>query len=464
MNNNIVMSGLWTILNKQYSGNLIYNKDNGTMTLSIFINNMYDFISEFDLPIHIEVITGKLSYGMGCTLVDCYINYIYTGNIANNSIEIVVEKSFFNISSNNKKQIKFNEMRFKIPNIIKWSGLNGFNLVKSNEYDLNIIYKFKKTISQFIDKNITIEFVPYLGEYDIDLCFEQINFNQYIELRIKAKELTNYSVFFDYAEKVLNLIMLATGQKVNVSYIYGINYNKYIKFEKEKEYIKHEVIAHLIKASINGNPDKNENYMFYLSELLKNDRLKEWFSTYDDYKIIYELYILETKTDITDEIRFCNLMQALELLHVKKFKNKESFYKHIENKFEDKKEIITLIEENADQKTSPYIILKSRIIDILTDSISPDIFRDIYGKIDSLSTILTDTRNYYTHYNEAKKAKCLVKENLKQGAFLLKYILSRNILLNLGYDIEEIDKKQLYIINRIKKLKIIENILENSRL
>lgn len=156
-------------------------------------------------------------------------------------------------------------------------------------------------------------------------------------------------------------------------------------------------------------------------------------------------------------------MQAMELIHTQKFKKVNKFYQHIETKFENNSEIINLIEDNPDQKDSKFIILKNRIIDLLISDFSLTIRENLIANIDKLSTILADTRNFYTHYNESKKDKCLVGKNLKFAIFILDYVISCNILLNLGFSIEEINQKKEFQLNDIHNTKMIESILKNDR-
>ena len=81
-----------------------------------------------------------------------------------------------------------------------------------------------------------------------------------------------------------------------------------------------------------------------------------------------------------------------------------------------------------------------------------------------MSTRFSDTRNYYTHYDDAKRNKCLVGKNLEYAIYILDYLTSNFILLNLGFSIDEINKKKDLVLNDIHSLKMIEKIIENERL
>ena len=126
--------------------------------------------------------------------------------------------------------------------------------------------------------------------------------------------------------------------------------------------------------------------------------------------------------------------------------------------------LIDLIEKNPDQVDNGYIILKNRIIDIFINDFKLTIKEKLIDKIDDLSTRFSDTRNYYTHYDDAKKDKCLVGKNLKYGIYILDYLVSNYILQNLGFNIDEINSKKDLVLNDIHNEEMIDKIIKNERI
>ena len=362
-NNDVTIGGKWKILDKQYQGDLTFNKTNGIIILSIYYKDNEEFLAWMDKPTEITTITGKLNQEIKCTLVDCKIVKRHSDGFVRHHIVIVAKNMFINISKSEKSDIKFNEVHFQIPNIIKWSQLSGFEYIDDPLYTFKIGYKFKDTISEKIDDNTTIEFTPVFGKFNFDLQIESLDISQHVEVRIKKKKEKSYEEFFRDFDMIMNLITLATGLKINVSLVQGINYKKYsAKVGKKCNYIKYEIIKNTMNNLSTSNPDKQgsiRNFLFNLQEFASTDKLKKWFNTYQDYNNIYNLYNLGINNDIPDEIKFCNLMQALELMHTKKYKKPDKFFIHIEEKFKDNKEIIDLIENNPDQVNNKFIILKN---------------------------------------------------------------------------------------------------------
>lgn len=461
---NTTIGGKWKISGENYDGDLTLNKEKGIIILSIYYKNNDEPFAWMDKPDEFNIISGELNQKIKCTLLDCII--VRKNSTLGVKHHIIITAKSIVFGLNNKKGIKFNEMHFKISNIIKWSRLSGF-ITSVNEYPkcrLDLKYSFKDKVSLKIDHNTIIDFEPIFGAFDYDTQIEDLKISQYIEVRIKKNYEDNIEFFFTELKKVLSLITLATGQKINITDIHGVDYRKFNLVNKEKDYIRYEVRSNLISNIDDSNPDKFENstnYLFYLDELNNSDKLKNWFKNYERNENIYELYNLSIN-NIPKEIKFCNLMQALELIHTNEYNNVKKFYKHIDEKFKDNELIIDLIKNNPDQG-SDFIILKNRLIDLFTDDFHLLKDRKILDNINKLSTIFADSRNYYTHYMASKKEKCLVGKNIEYANYFLEYLITSNILLNLGFSLEETNKKESINEGNIKSRKIIDLIIENKR-
>lgn len=457
----ITVGGRWKILNKTYDGELIFNKENGNCILSIYYEDDREFLAWMNKPDEFDIITGKLNQQVKCSLIKCIIVKRHSEFGKRHHIVICAESIIFGI--NNKKDVLFNEMHFKICNIIKWSGLSGF-IISDDDKDcrINLKYAFKPKITQHIDANTIIDFEPVFGKFNYDTQIEKIDISQSIEIRIKKNKKTSIKEFIDDLEKVLSLITLSTGVKINVNKIYGMNYKKYNLINGKKDFVKFEIITSLLDNFIHSNPDKIENsmnYLFRLKEIQENGGLERWFNTYEDNEKVYELYNLAINNRIPKEIKFCNLMQSLELIHTNKYKSVKKFYKHIEEKFKDNYELINLIKNNPDQKEK-FILLKNRLIDLFTEKFYLLNDSNIKNNIDELSSIFADSRNYYTHYMGSKKKKSLTGKNLDFANYFLEYLITSNILLNLGFSIEKINEKKNIQVGNIRGRKMIDYILK----
>ena len=349
-----IIGGKWNILGKKYEGDLVFNKSNGGIILSIYYKDCNHFRAWDNQPLYIDEITGTLNQKIKCILTDCKIVKRHTQAFVKHHIVIVAKSIFFGISKRKKKSIKFNEMQFKMSNIFAWTKLNVFKeLLDNQDYWLNIVCESKDKISVKIDDNTTLEFVPTMGSFNSNMLVENIKLNQFVSINIKKEIPTSYDKFFEDLDKVINLITLATNKRINISKIVCLDYNKFYMIGDIKDYIKYEMVSNKMKIDDSIEEDNRieiMDYLFDLPEINSNNKIKVWFNTYDKYRNIYNLYLLGVKNDIPIEIRFSNLMQAIELLHSIKFSRKKKFFKHLDEKFIDNPEIIDDIKNNKDQK------------------------------------------------------------------------------------------------------------------
>ena len=271
-NNDVTIGGKWKILGKQYQGDLTFNKTNGIIILSIYYKDNEEFLAWMDKPTEITTITGKLNQEIKCTLVDCQIVKRHSDGFVRHHIVIVAKNMFINISKSEKSDIKFNEVHFQIPNIIKWSQLSGFEYMDDPSYTFKIGYKFKDTISEKIDDNTTIEFVPVFGKFNFDMQIESLDISQHVEVRIKKKEEKSYEEFFKDFDMIMNLITLATGLKINVSLVQGINYKKYTaKVGKKYNYINDVYNALIVRDIQQKYNIQNIGLMDSLTEFMMDN-------------------------------------------------------------------------------------------------------------------------------------------------------------------------------------------------
>ena len=461
MEKDVIIGGNWNILNKKYEGELIFNKSNGGIILDIYYNDSKEFLAWSNKPTELSEITGHINQKMKCILTDCKVIKRNSTFPSKHHIIIRAKSLFFGLNKKKKQTLKFNEIRFQLSNIFQWSKLNGFENINGDpKYWINIAYNPKKEVKIILDDETTIEFVPGMGSFNPDMLVEKIDISQYVSVYIKKKNPTHYEKFFEDLDKVINLILLSTNININIRKIECIDYNDYVIIQGKKDYYRYEMINEKMKheeLTSKNNALDIMYYLFDLPEILKDNKINNWFNNYDKYRNIYNLYLLDIKNDIPNEIKFCNIMQAIELIHNLKFSRKRKFYKHIEQKFSQ--DIVDNIKENKDQKESPFIILRSRMIDLLSN----DYYKINKEDIIKIADILTDSRNYYTHYNDSKRNKCVVKENLKYAIFFLNILTTCYILDNLGFSLDYIKDKHKHNFETITKQKMIKNIIENKR-
>lgn len=464
MDNNSI-GGKWNILGEKYDGELIYNPSNGLILISIYYNNEGG-PTWYGKPLKFNEITGTLNQKISCILSDCEVVKRHSRNFTRHHVVIRAKTIIFGTNIRKQQNLKFNRIDFRLTNIFPWTNMNGFEESFDNpEYNFMITHKLNDTIVINVDDNTKIEFVHYSGPIDGNMNVEEIQLSQYVIIRIYKKNKCYYDEFFKELDKIRNLIMVATEQNVFIKEISCYNEEKYYIINGKKEYVKFQMIDYRMKNESEEISIMDMHYyLFRLSDLLDNDRLKLWANKYNKNEKIYELYLLSIKNDVPMEIKFCNYMQAIELFHRQTYKSyNRTFKNHISEKFIDNQELKNEIVENHDQKGSPFITLRSRLIDIFTEDKELLKSENVKENVVKFSDIMCNTRNYYTHYDENKKDKCLVKENLICGINILNYLLCYIILDQLDFDVAYIDNKLKERMEYILRDKKIEKLLKNER-
>lgn len=460
------IGGKWNILGEQYDGELIYSEKNGLILVSIYYDDSGAF-TWFDKPLKFDELTGTINQKIKCILVNCEVIRRHSQNLSRHHVVIRAKSIFFNTAFRKKKSIKFNRLDFKLTNIFQWTNMNGFEHSRDKfGYFLILGYNFSDKFCVDIDDNTKLEIVHTLGPVDGNLDTENINLSQYAVIRILKVNKSHYEEFFNDLNKIKNLIMIATGQNVFINNIICYDNDKYTMICEDKKYHEYQMIDYRIKD------EKDEittmdvyYYLFRLSDLIEGNKLKKWFDTYDENEKVYDLYLLSLKNEVPMEIKFCNLMQAVELFHRKKYKNyNASFKRHIREKFKNNASLCDEIFDNPDQKNSSFITIRSRMIDIFTENMELLNNEVIRNNIVSFSEIMTNTRNYYTHYDARKKDLTLVKDNLLCGISILDYMVCYLILKELKFDDDYINGKLQNKVRYILEDSKIENLLKNERI
>ena len=463
MDKDIVIGGNWNIQGVRYEGELVFNKTNGVILLDIhYVDSSYPF-AWHNRPDKFNEITGITNQKNKCILTDCIVMKKHTNFPDRHHVVICAKSIFFGLNNKKKSTLKFNEARFQLSNIFQWTKLNGLEEINNYpKYWIDVVYKPKDKISIKVDDETTIEFVPGMGSFNPDMLVEKLNISQFVSIYIKKKNPTLYENFFEDLNKVIDLILISTNKNIKIRKIEYVNYKYFNIINNQKDYIKFEMIDNRMEDTelvTANNKIEIYNYLFDLPEIVKNNIINNWFKNYDKNRNIYNLYLLSVKNQVPHEIKFCNYMQAIELMHNIKYSKKKKFYAHIDEKLSSSPLLIDAIKNDKDQSESSFIILKSRMIDLLKNDYIYISDEDII----SLSIILTDSRNYYTHYNDSKRNKCVVKNNLIYAVLFMNTLLTCYIMEELGFDEKYIKDKLSDNFRLIRDNNMIKNIMENKR-
>lgn len=459
----IKISGEWNIENKKYKGDIYILKNKKMIRLLLqYIDVTNPFCDEV-FPEKIDLIYGiSFVNDIPITLLEC-TTIRKNSNLSSGKCEILIDCKFCIYGLKFKKidDVTFNKVIIRFTNSLEWSGLNGFSSFlkdTTREKPISIKYEYKDKIIYKISENVKLEFIPILGKHkhEREIKSEKVIFEQFMTVNLTYQKVEKFTNILKDLKKVLQLIEMSTNLRIGISKIEGAKKSRFNKFPQIK---RRELIRFRIYYSNEEKSDFNNTnltiidnkFICDLKGLVKVNGLRNWFEKYDDLKPIIELYNQKFNYDIGPEQEFLNVSQALEFYHTRfVVQNLEDFKKTKQEKYKNQPKLLEYIFDE-DQGKADYIILKNRLIDLILNSNILYFFNKIINFI-YFSYSVSDTRNYYTHYNISKKFKALQETELRITTVILNTLLEYYLLKELGFDEQYLETHTRNRLNRIKKV------------
>ncbi len=471
----IKISGIWNIENKEYKGELYILKNKKMIRLLLqYIDEENPFWYDYTFPEKIDLIYGKLFVdNTPITLLNC-TTLRKKSHIGSGRTSILIDCNFciYGLAFKKIERVTFNKIRVRLTNSLEWSGLNGFiSLIKNTtrKQPINLRYKFKHKITYRINENIKLEFIPWLGGYDpIMIKSEKVIYEQYMVVELTYKRVENFVNIMQNLNQVLQLIEMSTNLNVGIANIEVFKNSLFYKIPQtnRRNFYKYRIYYAKEEKNDFNNIEltkRDNNFICNLSNIVEVDGLKNWFEKYEDLKPIIGLYNKKFEYDIGTEQEFLNVVQALEFYHTRFIaEDLESYKQKIEEKYKNRPILLNYIFDNT-QLQSDYVILKSRLIDLILNSNILYFFNPIIN-LCYFAQSITDTRHYYTHYNIGKREKALKETELSIATVVLNTLLEYYLLKELGFDKQYLDKFTRDRLNLIKKVVIPYNEQNNETL
>jgi hypothetical protein len=398
---------------------------------------LYDsFDKSFDLHSnYVDIILGKTLNGESVTLYNCYESYRdllnYTKSI------YIINNIFIGDHFTNKDDLCFNAIKISFNNLETWiqySELDPFDKIFCEGMELNIEIKqekifnldqnstFKILTQVFKERNFEPKFIHYYNKSDIILDSN---------IKKDFNILLNEGLFFS---KLLTVFIQTYIYPLEISFLPSKNNN--IKFYARFDY------------PINSNLIQTYNKILFPYKKISNifsTIITKYYEIKDKIEMsmssIYDFYFNVIRYD---DNKFTNLVNSLESMH-KNFRNPPIWSK---KEFqENKNRILSKLDENEKGiflnnfmvKNEPSI--KERLIDIFTNCSDKKInnyIKNKFNNLDNYCNIIAKTRNAYTH-KFSKKEDVLVGEDFMISTSILKVLLIKFILIEIGFDINYIN-------------------------
>ena len=399
-----------------------------------------------------SIINGKLIGGGTICLSGCHVEKIQVFLGTHSEVTVSVEKAFLG-GNYLEENIEFPKYSIKLKGMLNWCGLCHF------EYGDNWQYQWiKKECVRFqLKQGISVKIYPVLHEPTRTIkATEEFVLKQEIVMEFEYEQPVCVDTFLADYRVFETLIVIGSGAK---PYLEEIKYYD----PKNKLFVsgtKHNIIKPL-QMFINWEKgeaiERPKHKMLFLLENLNADNQEkylEWSQKIELFGTIADLYCsISYYNDMSLEMKFLNIMQALETYHSRfRYNNKlKNFKAHVEELFS-----CTITEVPSPHKEAyycatqadsniNYIILKTRMVDLFNDDFKCKIGTMVWnGNIDEVYSYIdtiVDTRHYYTHYGKSKEHKALRGEKLEFTIHVLRTLFEYHFLKENKFDYVYIERK-----------------------
>lgn len=432
--------GLFQLEGNDYHGEIIYNRENGHILLSI----QYPTKTGMERPLGvIPHITGKLNTGAAVTLYHnmCIRNHT---NLFSNQ-HFVFRSEFFILG---EQQEMYNRLTCVLENGLNWSGLSALDLseystVKLKPYDPPEYHWFGSNIRFYTELTNGLFAFPRS---------EECRVVERLVLEIDSEEKQTVPSLMQLRDKVMSLISFAIKDNINIEEQFLTDFDDYEEFGESKHYnrrsfISFEPYSYPVNTHIN-------DYNFSRAQLSNSEDIQEALTKLEP---VFKLYqSLFKYPGMPVEMFFLNIVQALETYHSRFFYNnkKKEYVESVNQRFgtyQDFDHISSLLlNETQMDPNCNYIILVSRLNDLLIGEFN-GLFWEFYMEDTTYAQRIADTRHYYTHYGKSKEAIAFRGDDLHDAIYILRLLLEYYICRSLKIDIEEKTRQALgrYFINKV---------------
>jgi hypothetical protein len=411
--------GIWFLPSnptERLSGTLIIDDDNGCELKMAHNFGGFSGIGIDNLP----VIHGILSNGKKVTLIDSTKTnqqWAFPGfPVTILSCRLAVIGGFYQ----DEKDIIISEMKATYEHLNFWLNKNPFEIIsRQNEIYMN--YKMPEVIKSEIG-NLGIEFtyrVSATGDQYSKFELTQTEF-----VRFLFKENTHYRAAIDEVYDFSSFLTLCIGKKVDNKNFYA------------KDIDGNDIIL-LFKLQMENSQKIREHDIF-----IKFSYIEETFETclqaWNAKKALLEpiiIYFVEAhERGFHVPLSFLKVVQAIEAFS-RRMRNNKIW---TEEEFNEKVDrIVAQLQDDEDKKLISGILsneprLRQRLTDLFAEV--NDIFEISSKKRKSYTNKIVDTRNYFTHFDEALKPNVLDVDMMYYLTGYLKLVLRVLLLRELGMD------------------------------
>ena len=432
-------TGTFKIVDEELTGDLIYNKKYGTILLNLS-KQLVDkdlFGKSYGT---LDIIVGRINSGAIVTLFNnrCVNNHTQAFQMQ----QLVFSSSYLIWSNNEASDQKYDKLVCRLQNAYAWSKFELFERIESPGWKVK--ETFEKKVYEWFDAKIT--FSPYLNNaLYAPPDEEETTITQRLVVEIETGRKESAIELVAIRNKIISLISFATKNNINIEEQCLVDYDdSYVIAENFRDYHKHYLLSS--EPFLDMRKAYRWEYNFYLDQLPPDKDINKELVKLEP---VFNLYLSLFKyRDMPPEMRFLNIVQALETFHARFFYDdkKEKYVESVKERFGGSRnfEIFEklLLSDTQKDPNCKHIILVSRLNDLLIGKYD-GLFFEYYCGREGYAQTIADTRHYYTHYGKSKEKKALKGNDLTEATYILRLLLEYHVCSVLGIDRRDQIAKQL---------------------
>lgn len=447
-----ILSGKWSVNQDDlaYNGNLHFNEDSRYITLELLIpESSGGNAARFPYESNLSFISGTLLTGANVLLYDCEVASVHHHLMQYTQIIIYVNYAFWGLSSEHISTFQFKGACVDFGEVLSWFDLCKYEDLRNQDIKQHgYVWESTNDIEWTIDENLTVSFMPTTGGFGGRNYAQEITLRQSIQVRLEYQNDVSWKTVLQDIKKIQYLIGLGIKQRVEINelkYLHSDFYTIICEKTEERIWDEGDVLIGTGKVEKNRYTEPY-NHLFSFNDFLRVENgAKNWFLYYEKLKPVLDLFFSVYGPVYSIEAAFLSLTQALETFHARFKANTIGEYrKRVEKlvsnlKDINNKELWRWFLMDDGQKKTKSIALKSRLSDLYFADEELPLMRETDLPPGILKKI-SDSRNYYTHYEEKKKDLAYTSEELQIVNGYLICLLQYHIMCIIGFSTSDAKK------------------------
>ena len=447
-----ILSGKWTVNQDEfsYNGSLHYNVDSRYITLELLIpESSEENAGRFPYEGNLSSVSGTLLTGAKVLLYDCEVASVNYHLMQYAQIIIYANYAFWGLSGKHIGAFLFKGACVDFGEVLSWFDLCKYEDLRNQDIEQHgYVWNATNSIEWKIDENLTVSFIPVAGGFGGKNYSQEITLRQSIKVRLEYQNDVPWETVLQDVKKIQYLIGVGTKQRIAINelkYLYSDYFTIVSEETGECIWDEGDVLIGTGKVEKNRYTEPY-NHLFSFNDLLKVENgAQNWFFFYEKLKPVLDLFFSIYGPIYSIEAAFLSLTQALETFHARFKANTMGEYKKRVEKLVsnlrdiNNKELWSRFLMDDGQKNAKNILLKSRLSDLYFADEDLPLMRETDLPPDIMKKI-TDSRNYYTHYDEKRKKQAYTSEELQIVNGYLICLLQYHIMCVIGFSANDAKK------------------------